>query len=44
MLERYAAMDRFAEIVPVSAATGENVERLERAMIDRLNALREHER
>ena len=26
----------FAEIVPVSAATGENVDRLERAIIDRL--------
>jgi GTP-binding protein Era len=28
--------ERVAEIIPVSAATGENVERLERAIIDRL--------
>src|SRR5262245_360097 len=36
MIERYAALNLFAEIVPLSAATGENVDRLERALIDRL--------
>jgi GTP-binding protein Era len=36
MIERYAADGTFAEIVPVSAATGLNVERLERVIIDRL--------
>jgi GTP-binding protein Era len=36
MMEQYHAMGLFAEIVPVSAATGENVDRLERAIIDRL--------
>jgi GTP-binding protein Era len=36
MIERHAAAGRFAEIVPVSAASGENVDRLERAIIDRL--------
>jgi GTPase len=36
IIERYAALNLFAEIVPLSAATGENVDRLERALIDRL--------
>jgi len=36
IIERWAADGRFAEIVPVSAATGDNVDRLERVIIDRL--------
>jgi GTPase len=36
IIERYAAEGRFAEIIPISAATGENVDRLERVIIDRL--------
>jgi len=36
MIQQYADMNRFAEIVPVSAATGENVDRLENAIVDRL--------
>jgi GTP-binding protein Era len=36
MIERYAQEGRFAEIVPLSAATGENVERLEAAILARL--------
>lgn len=36
MIERYAAAGTFAEIVPISAATGDNVDRLERVIIDRL--------
>ena len=36
MIERYAASGTFAEIVPISAASGENVDRLERVIIDRL--------
>ncbi len=36
IIERYGREERFAEIVPVSAATGDNVDRLERAIIDRL--------
>lgn len=36
VIERYAKEELFAEIVPVSAATGDNVDRLERAIIDRL--------
>jgi GTP-binding protein Era len=36
MIDEYARSGVFAEIVPVSAATGENVDRLERAIIDRL--------
>jgi GTP-binding protein Era len=36
MIQRYSETGRFAEIVPVSAATGENVDRLERAIIERL--------
>ena len=36
MIERYARMECFAEIVPLSAATGENVDRLVDALIARL--------
>jgi GTP-binding protein Era len=36
MIDEYSRTGTFAEIVPVSAQTGENVDRLERALIDRL--------
>jgi GTP-binding protein Era len=36
IIERYSHEGPFAEIVPISAATGDNVDRLERALIDRL--------
>ena len=36
IIDRMSREAEFAEIVPVSAATGENVDRLERAIIDRL--------
>ncbi|MGE3176026.1 MAG: GTPase Era, partial [Vicinamibacterales bacterium] len=36
IIERFAAMGRFAEIIPVSAETGENVDRLVQAVIARL--------
>jgi GTP-binding protein Era len=36
ILERYGKDGRFAEIVPISAATGDNVDRLERVILDRL--------
>lgn len=36
LIERYAQMDRFAEIVPLSAQSGVNVDRLEKAILDRL--------
>ena len=36
LIDSYRGKAAFAEIVPVSAATGENVDRLERAIIDRL--------
>ena len=36
LMQQYSEMATFAEIVPVSAATGDNVDRLERAIIDRL--------
>jgi GTP-binding protein Era len=36
MIERFQQEARFEEIIPVSAATGDNVDRLERAIIDRL--------
>jgi GTPase len=36
LIEQFARDGRFAEIVPVSAFTGENVDRLERAIIERL--------
>jgi GTPase len=35
-MERYGGEGRFAEIVPISAATGDNVDRLERVMLERL--------
>jgi GTP-binding protein Era len=36
LMQQYSEMGSFAEIVPVSAASGDNVDRLERALIDRL--------
>jgi len=36
IMKQYGELGRFAEIVPVSAATGDNVDRLERAIIERL--------
>jgi GTP-binding protein Era len=36
LMQQYSEMGTFAEIVPVSAATGDNVDRLERALLDRL--------
>jgi GTPase len=36
MIQRYHEMGMFAEIVPVSASTGDNVDRLERAIVERL--------
>jgi GTPase len=36
IIDRYSRAAEFAEIVPVSASTGDNVDRLERAIIDRL--------
>jgi GTP-binding protein Era len=36
VIDEYSRMAQFAEIVPVSAATGDNVDRLERVIIDRL--------
>ena len=36
IIERFGQDQRFAEIVPVSAETGDNVDRLERVIIDRL--------
>jgi len=36
LMQTYSEMGTFAEIVPVSAATGDNVDRLERAILDRL--------
>ena len=36
IIDEYSRKGTFAEIVPVSAATGENVDRLERAIIERL--------
>jgi GTP-binding protein Era len=36
LIDSYRGKAAFAEIVPVSAATGENVDRLERVIIDRL--------
>jgi GTP-binding protein Era len=38
IMQQYSELGRFAEIVPVSASTGDNVDRLERAIIDRLPA------
>jgi GTPase len=36
IIDRYRHAAEFAEIVPVSAATGDNVDRLERAIVDQL--------
>jgi GTP-binding protein Era len=36
LIQRYSEFGTFAEIVPVSAATGDNVDRLERAILERL--------
>jgi GTP-binding protein Era len=36
LMQQYSEMGSFAEIVPVSASTGDNVDRLERALLDRL--------
>jgi GTPase len=36
VMQEYSDLGLFAEIVPVSAATGDNVDRLERLLIDRL--------
>jgi GTP-binding protein Era len=36
ILDRYTKEGRFAEMVPISASTGDNVDRLERVLIDRL--------
>jgi GTPase len=36
LLDQLGREERFAEIIPVSASTGDNVDRLERAIIDRL--------
>src|SRR5262245_34781582 len=36
LIQQYACLGTFAEIVPVSATTGDNVNRLEKAIIDRL--------
>jgi len=36
LMQQYSQLATFAEIVPVSAATGDNVDRLERALLDRL--------
>ena len=36
VLDRYAREGQFTELIPISAVTGDNVDRLERAIIDRL--------
>jgi GTP-binding protein Era len=36
VIERYSQEGQFAEIIPISAGTGDNVDRLERAILDRL--------
>jgi GTP-binding protein Era len=36
LMQQYGSLGTFAEIVPVSAGTGDNVDRLERVIIDRL--------
>jgi GTPase len=36
IIDQFGRDERFAEIIPISAATGDNVDRLERAIIDRL--------
>ena len=35
-MEQYGADGKFAEIVPISAFYGENVDRLERLILDRM--------
>jgi GTPase len=36
LMQQYSEIGSFAEIVPISAATGDNVDRLERLLLDRL--------
>lgn len=36
MIDEFAKTSRFAEIVPISAMTGDNIDRLERAILNRL--------
>ena len=36
IMQKYSELGSFAEIIPVSADTGDNVDRLERALLDRL--------
>jgi GTP-binding protein Era len=36
LMKQYSDLGMFAEIVPISAATGDNVDRLERAILERL--------
>jgi GTP-binding protein Era len=36
IMKQYSELGTFAEIIPISAATGDNVDRLERAIIERL--------
>jgi GTP-binding protein Era len=36
IMKQYSELGTFAEIIPISASTGDNVDRLERALIDRL--------
>jgi GTP-binding protein Era len=36
IMEQYGKQEKFAEIIPISASTGENVDRLERLILDRL--------
>jgi GTP-binding protein Era len=36
LMKQYSELGTFAEIIPISAATGDNIDRLERAIIDRL--------
>ncbi|HMB80202.1 MAG TPA: GTPase Era, partial [Vicinamibacterales bacterium] len=36
LMQQYGDMGKFAEIIPVSAGTGDNVDRLERVILDRL--------
>src|SRR5262245_40428420 len=36
IIDQFGREGRFAEIIPVSASTGDNIDRLERALIDRL--------
>ena len=36
LMQQYGDLGKFAEIIPVSAGTGDNVDRLERVILDRL--------